>query len=250
MIGAQVVVVGLFGGVLALVIGVLVVTAAVSGLAIALDRTAGPGLGDTDGSVNRGTLLGVAGCALVFAIGWTALQQDIGNDVPVPLRYAVRRAGLRLDRGSPVAGRAAAGHGRRADRGGRGRRRAPVAGGHRGGTPGEDRARDRDHRPPVGDRDRGARRARAAGHRAANTCGPATWPTTTRRSSSRCCACPTRRRWAATRAAACSTPPEGTVEPTTCAEPGRRHVAAGGRGIVAAARAPRRRDLARRDGPA
>ena len=30
----------------------------------------------------------MAGCALVFAIGWTALQQDIGNDVPVPLRYA------------------------------------------------------------------------------------------------------------------------------------------------------------------
>jgi hypothetical protein len=88
MFGAQVVIAALFGGVLALVVGVLLVTAAVSGLAIALDRSVGPGLGGTAGSVNRGTLLGIAGCALVLALGWTALRQDIGDDIPVALRYA------------------------------------------------------------------------------------------------------------------------------------------------------------------
>jgi hypothetical protein len=88
MFGAQVVIAGLFGGYLVLTIGVLVVMAAVSGLAIALDRTVGPGVGYTDSSVNRGTLLGVGGCALVLALGWTALEQDIGDDVPVVLRYA------------------------------------------------------------------------------------------------------------------------------------------------------------------
>ena len=66
----------------------LLVIAAVSGLAIALDRTVGPGLGDTDGSINRGTLLGVAGCVTVLVLGWTALQNDIGDDVPVLLRFA------------------------------------------------------------------------------------------------------------------------------------------------------------------
>jgi hypothetical protein len=88
MFGAQVVIAGLFGGYLALILGVLVVIAAVSGLAIALDRAVGPGVGCTDSSVNRGTLLGVAGCTLVLALGWTALQRDIGDDVPVLLRYA------------------------------------------------------------------------------------------------------------------------------------------------------------------
>lgn len=88
MFGTQVVVAAAFGGVVALIVGVLLVTAAVSGLAIVLDRTVGPRLGDTDGSVNRGTLLGVAGCALVLVLGWTALQNDIGDDVPVLLRYA------------------------------------------------------------------------------------------------------------------------------------------------------------------
>ncbi len=87
MFGAQVVLVGLFGGLLFLVVGVLVVTAVVSVLAVALDRTVGPGLGDTDGSVNRGTLLGVAGCLAVLGLGWGALEADIGDGIPVPLRY-------------------------------------------------------------------------------------------------------------------------------------------------------------------
>jgi hypothetical protein len=90
LIGAPVVILSLFGGLWpVLVIGVLVVTAAVAGLAIALDRTLGPELNGTAGSVNRGTLLGVAGSALVGALGWTALQQGIGTHWPVPLRFAV-----------------------------------------------------------------------------------------------------------------------------------------------------------------
>jgi hypothetical protein len=88
MFGAQVVLVGFVGGYVLLVVGVLVVTAAVSGLAVALDRSVGPGLNGTAGSVNRGTLLGVAGCASVLAIGLWALGQDIGDGTPVLLRYA------------------------------------------------------------------------------------------------------------------------------------------------------------------
>jgi hypothetical protein len=88
MFGAQVVIAALFGGVTALIIAVLVLTAAVSGLAIALDKTVGPGLGDTDGSMNRGTLVGVVGCLAVLALGWGALEADIGDDVPLALRYA------------------------------------------------------------------------------------------------------------------------------------------------------------------
>jgi hypothetical protein len=89
LIGVPVVVLSLFGGLWpVLVVGVLVVTAAVAGLAIALDRMLGPGLNGTAGSVNRGTLLGVAGCALVLALGWTALREDVGDDLPVALRFA------------------------------------------------------------------------------------------------------------------------------------------------------------------
>jgi hypothetical protein len=89
LIAAPFVVMGLFGGSWAvLVIGLLVVVAAVSGLAIALDRSLGPEIGGTAGSVNRGTLLGVAGCALALALGWTALEYRFENHWPVPLRFA------------------------------------------------------------------------------------------------------------------------------------------------------------------
>lgn len=79
----------LFGGILAVLVTVVVVIAVVSGLAVALDRAAGPGLNGRAGSLNRGVLLGVAGSVLALAIAFVALRTGYANDLPVPLRFSL-----------------------------------------------------------------------------------------------------------------------------------------------------------------
>ncbi|WP_344689591.1 hypothetical protein [Blastococcus jejuensis] len=88
MTAAPPIMVSLFGGVVAVLVTVVVVIAVVAGLAVALDRAAGPGLNGRAGSVNRGVLLGVAGCVIALAIVFIAFRTGHASDLPVPLRYA------------------------------------------------------------------------------------------------------------------------------------------------------------------
>lgn len=85
VMGVPVALAGLFGGVLALLVGLALVSAVVSLLGVGLDTAAGP---DRDGSVARGITLGVLGTATVAVLGLIALRLDVGDGLPVPLRYA------------------------------------------------------------------------------------------------------------------------------------------------------------------
>ncbi|MGY1650949.1 hypothetical protein [Geodermatophilus sp. SYSU D01119] len=87
--GTPLVVGALFGGwpVLLPVLGVLV--AAVSALAVALDRAAGP---RAEGSAGRGVAVGVLGTLGVVVLAVVAIAADLDAVLPVPLRYAA--AGL------------------------------------------------------------------------------------------------------------------------------------------------------------
>jgi hypothetical protein len=89
LFGVPLVIMMLFGrSWIGLLVAALGITALVSAVAVGLDRGLGPGTGGPAGSVNRGVLLGVAGCTLIAVLGWTALQEDVGDGVPVALRFA------------------------------------------------------------------------------------------------------------------------------------------------------------------
>ncbi|MGY1885792.1 hypothetical protein ACI799_10880 [Blastococcus sp. SYSU DS0753] len=92
VVGAPVVIASLFGGWTAVGIAVAVLTAVACGLAVAVDRTAGPGGCGRPGSVLRGVTLGVVASGAVVVLAGVALRLDVGDGVPVLLRYAA--AGL------------------------------------------------------------------------------------------------------------------------------------------------------------
>jgi hypothetical protein len=85
VMGVPVALAGLFGGVLALLVGLALVSAVVALLGVGLDTATGP---ERDGSVARGITLGVLGTGTVAVLGLIALRQDVGDGLPVPLRYA------------------------------------------------------------------------------------------------------------------------------------------------------------------
>jgi hypothetical protein len=81
-----------FGGPVALLLTLGVLTAVVAALAVVLDRAAGPGAAGRSGAVVRGTAVGVLGTATVLVLAWTAIRADVDSLLPVGLRYAA--AGL------------------------------------------------------------------------------------------------------------------------------------------------------------
>jgi hypothetical protein len=92
VMGAPVVIASTFGGWTAVLTALAVVVAVVCALAVALDRTAGPGACGRPGSVLRGITLGVLASGAVAVLAFVALRADIGDGTPVLLRYAA--AGL------------------------------------------------------------------------------------------------------------------------------------------------------------
>ncbi|WP_166533586.1 hypothetical protein [Blastococcus xanthinilyticus] len=92
LVGAPVVIASTFGGWTAVLVALAVVTAVACALAVALDRTAGPGGCGRPGSLSRGIALGLVSSGAVAVLGYVALQEDIGDGLPVMLRYAA--AGL------------------------------------------------------------------------------------------------------------------------------------------------------------
>ena len=86
--GAPVIAASLFGGGTAFLIAVGVVVAATSAGAFGLDLVAGPRRGGRGGSVLRGVVLGVLGTVAGVVIAFAALRFDVGDGLPVPLRFA------------------------------------------------------------------------------------------------------------------------------------------------------------------
>ena len=86
--GGPFVVMALFGGVWSILLTLALVVAGVAGLAVVLDRAAGPGAIGREGSAERGVLLGATGSLTVAVLAWVVIQRDIGAELPVPLRIA------------------------------------------------------------------------------------------------------------------------------------------------------------------
>lgn len=82
----------LFGGPVALLLTLGVLTTVAAALAVVLDRAAGPGAAGRSGAVVRGTAVGVLGTATVLVLAWAAIRADVDSVLPVGLRYAA--AGL------------------------------------------------------------------------------------------------------------------------------------------------------------
>ena len=76
------------GGSGAVLLALAIVAAVVSGLAVGLDRVAGPGSLGRAGSVVRGLTVGLLGTVGVAALAWVVLRQDMGAGLPIPLRVA------------------------------------------------------------------------------------------------------------------------------------------------------------------
>jgi hypothetical protein len=79
----------LFGGAGMVVLALLVIAAVVTAAAVGLDRIAGPGALGRDGSLERGLALGVLGTLAVAGLAWVVLQEQIGEGLPIPLRFAM-----------------------------------------------------------------------------------------------------------------------------------------------------------------
>jgi hypothetical protein len=82
----------LFGGPVALLLTLGVLTTVAAALPVVLDRAAGPGAAGRSGAVVRGTAVGVLGTATVLVLAWAAIRADVDSVLPVGLRYAA--AGL------------------------------------------------------------------------------------------------------------------------------------------------------------
>ncbi|WP_116449896.1 hypothetical protein [Blastococcus litoris] len=87
-LGTPVLVASLFGGVLGMLLGVVVVIAVGSVLAFALDGAVGPGALGRAGSGARGFVVGGLGSAAAIGLALLALRTDLADVLPVPLRYA------------------------------------------------------------------------------------------------------------------------------------------------------------------
>jgi len=86
--GAPVVIASVFGGWPAVLVAASAVSCLVGVLAVALDRAAGPGALGRPGSTIRGLVVGGLGSATAIAGGYWALRADVGDSLPVPLRFA------------------------------------------------------------------------------------------------------------------------------------------------------------------
>ena len=90
VVGFPLVVMSLFGGIVALLVALAVVITVVCALAVALDRTAGPGAYRRfryEGSVERGVALGALGSLGVLALTWLGLQLDADATLPNTALY-------------------------------------------------------------------------------------------------------------------------------------------------------------------
>jgi hypothetical protein len=88
VVGAPIIAASLFGGGTAFLLALGVVAAVVSAGAIGLDLAAGPRRGGRGGSVLRGLVLGVLGSVAGVVIAFAAVRFDVGDGLPVPLRFA------------------------------------------------------------------------------------------------------------------------------------------------------------------
>jgi hypothetical protein len=87
VLGAPVLIASLFGGLTAVLIAGTALVCLGGVLAVALDRTAGPGGLGRPGSVVRGLVVGGLGSAVAIGGAFWALRADVGDSLPVPLRF-------------------------------------------------------------------------------------------------------------------------------------------------------------------